>query len=185
MTAKFENIEPQAEFSEVLNSDENGKEGIEVRQKPLERSSAVTGSETRSIVFESAMLDDEQDRAFAGQTGNWRSKVGILLPNMEKWNPSFRPPTIGRTGSVMWNLAKFYGPGAILSVAYIDPDNYQTDVSAGTESAFELLFMLPPPSWPLLCSSQARRQVSWLPWPVKSRWKEQCKYASNHSIGAW
>ena len=42
----------------------------------------------------------------------------------------------------MWKVAKFYGPGAILSVAYIDPDNYQTDISAGAEFAFKLLFML-------------------------------------------
>lgn len=61
---------------------------------------------------------------------------------MDKWNPSFKPPTLGRTGSVMWKLAKFYGPGAIVSVAYIDPDNYQTAIAAGAEFQFKLLFMV-------------------------------------------
>ncbi|ROW06455.1 hypothetical protein VMCG_04462 [Cytospora schulzeri] len=34
----------------------------------------------------------------------------------------------------------FLGPGAVISVAYVDPDNYQTAVSSG--ASFELLFMI-------------------------------------------
>jgi hypothetical protein len=85
---------------------------------------------------------DEIDSEHAGQPGNWRSKVGISVPNFGKWNPYFTSPTLGRTGSVLWKLAKFYGPGAIISVAYIDPDNYQTSIAAGAEFQFKLLFML-------------------------------------------
>lgn len=38
-------------------------------------------------------------------------------------------------------FAKFMGPGAIISVAYIDPDNYQTAISAG-KLQYKLLFMI-------------------------------------------
>jgi metal iron transporter len=49
---------------------------------------------------------------------------------------------IVQTGEVLWKFGKFTGPGAIISVAYIDPDNYQTAVSAGAEFKFKLLFMI-------------------------------------------
>jgi metal iron transporter len=34
------------------------------------------------------------------------------------------------------------GPGAIISVAYIDPDNYQTNIQAGQDFQYKLLFMI-------------------------------------------
>ena len=85
---------------------------------------------------------NEVNSEHAGQPGNWRSKIGISIPNFGKWNPYFTTPTLGRTGSVLWKLAKFYGPGAMISVAYIDPDNYQTAIAAGAQFEFKLLFML-------------------------------------------
>jgi metal iron transporter len=45
-------------------------------------------------------------------------------------------------GTVLVRFGKFTGPGAIISVAYIDPDNYQTDVSSGVQFEYRLLFML-------------------------------------------
>jgi metal iron transporter len=48
--------------------------------------------------------------------------------------------TLMNTGEVLWKFGKFTGPGAIISVAYIDPDNYQTSVSSGAEFKFKLLF---------------------------------------------
>jgi metal iron transporter len=50
--------------------------------------------------------------------------------------------TLMNTGEVLWKFGKFTGPGAIISVAYIDPDNYQTSVSSGAEFKFKLLFMI-------------------------------------------
>src|ERR1700760_83160 len=85
---------------------------------------------------------NEVNSEHAGQPGNWGSKIGISIPNFGKWNPYFPTPTLGRTGSVLWKLAKFYGPGAMISVAYIDPDNYQTAIAAGAQFEFKLLFML-------------------------------------------
>ena len=39
-------------------------------------------------------------------------------------------------------LASFVGPGFLVAVAYIDPGNYATDVSAGAETKFRLLFIV-------------------------------------------
>ncbi|KAK9427617.1 natural resistance-associated macrophage protein-domain-containing protein [Lipomyces doorenjongii] len=38
--------------------------------------------------------------------------------------------------------AKFVGPGFLIAVAYIDPGNYATDVAAGAETKFALLFIV-------------------------------------------
>ena len=46
----------------------------------------------------------------------------------------------------LWGLAtkfaKFIGPGFMISVAYIDPGNYSTDVAAGASFRFRLLFIV-------------------------------------------
>lgn len=38
--------------------------------------------------------------------------------------------------------AQFVGPGMLISVAYIDPGNYATDIGAGAETKFSLLFVV-------------------------------------------
>jgi hypothetical protein len=39
-------------------------------------------------------------------------------------------------------FASFIGPGFMIAVAYIDPGNYSTDVSAGAQSRYALLFVV-------------------------------------------
>lgn len=45
-------------------------------------------------------------------------------------------------GHVLVKYGKFVGPGFMISVAYIDPGNYSTDVSAGASAKFGLLFVV-------------------------------------------
>ncbi|KAM3075476.1 NRAMP-like transporter smf-3 [Clarireedia jacksonii] len=47
-----------------------------------------------------------------------------------------------RFKQVMVKFAKFIGPGFMVSVAYIDPGNYATDVAAGATFRFRLLFIV-------------------------------------------
>lgn len=44
--------------------------------------------------------------------------------------------------AVLRKFAKFVGPGFMVSVAYIDPGNYSTDVAAGATYRFRLLFIV-------------------------------------------
>ena len=43
---------------------------------------------------------------------------------------------------ILAKFGKFIGPGFIISVAYIDPGNYSTDVAAGAATRFSLLFIV-------------------------------------------
>jgi metal iron transporter len=45
-------------------------------------------------------------------------------------------------GNVLTKFTKFIGPGFMVSVAYIDPGNYSTDVAAGASTKFKLLFIV-------------------------------------------
>ncbi|KAI9664717.1 MAG: hypothetical protein M1821_006165 [Bathelium mastoideum] len=47
-----------------------------------------------------------------------------------------------RTRATLFKYIKFIGPGFMISVAYIDPGNYATDISAGASYRFKLLFMI-------------------------------------------
>lgn len=45
-------------------------------------------------------------------------------------------------GNELASFTKFIGPGFMVSVAYIDPGNYSTDVAAGSKTKFKLLFIV-------------------------------------------
>lgn len=47
-----------------------------------------------------------------------------------------------RARNVIIKYGKFVGPGFMVSVAYIDPGNYSTDVAAGASYRFKLLFVV-------------------------------------------
>jgi metal iron transporter len=49
---------------------------------------------------------------------------------------------IMRLRKVLMHFGKFVGPGFMISVAYIDPGNYSTDVAAGATYRFKLLFIV-------------------------------------------
>lgn len=44
--------------------------------------------------------------------------------------------------SVLIKFARFSGPGAVITVAYVDPDNLQSNLTSGAEFKFKLLFMI-------------------------------------------
>ncbi|TVY31808.1 Manganese transporter [Lachnellula subtilissima] len=54
---------------------------------------------------------------------------------------SFAKHEVLQLATTFVKFAKFMGPGAIISVAYIDPDNYQTAISSGALH-YKLLFMI-------------------------------------------
>ena len=58
-------------------------------------------------------------------------------------SPAPRSPcSFKRLGGVLIKFGKFVGPGFMVSVAYIDPGNYSTDVAAGASTRFKLLFIV-------------------------------------------
>lgn len=52
------------------------------------------------------------------------------------------PKIVRDVGQVFAKFLTFIGPGFLVAVAYIDPGNYSTDVSAGAATQFKLLFIV-------------------------------------------
>ncbi|KAF2231215.1 transporter protein Smf2 [Viridothelium virens] len=50
--------------------------------------------------------------------------------------------SLSKVRAILWKYSRFVGPGFMISVAYIDPGNYATDISAGASFKFRLLFMV-------------------------------------------
>ncbi|OAQ99211.1 hypothetical protein LLEC1_07668 [Akanthomyces lecanii] len=51
-------------------------------------------------------------------------------------------PRLHKIKKVFFNYMKFVGPGFMISVAYIDPGNYATDIAAGASYQYRLLFIV-------------------------------------------
>ncbi|KAK1756609.1 natural resistance-associated macrophage protein-domain-containing protein [Echria macrotheca] len=52
------------------------------------------------------------------------------------------PSRVARLKKILITYAHFIGPGFMISVAYIDPGNYATDIAAGASYRFKLLFIV-------------------------------------------
>ncbi|KAI9780747.1 MAG: hypothetical protein M1839_006534 [Geoglossum umbratile] len=75
-------------------------------------------------------MHEGQARSHAGSSSNFSSGEKTLVVAAR------------RVGNVLAKFSKFIGPGFMVSVAYIDPGNYSTDVAAGSEYRFRLLFII-------------------------------------------
>lgn len=51
-------------------------------------------------------------------------------------------PRLQRAFRTISKFARFIGPGFMVAVAYIDPGNYSTDVAAGADTKYALLFVV-------------------------------------------
>lgn len=77
----------------------------------------------------------------ANTHGNAKSRNG--LPSLGSFSPH---GGISNLFLHIWRIfakfCKFIGPGFMISVAYIDPGNYSTDVAAGASTKYKLLFIV-------------------------------------------
>lgn len=70
-------------------------------------------------------------------------QLGRVSSLTEDEQPPTGPKDVrGRFWTVLIKFAGFVGPGMMVSIAYIDPGNYSTDVSAGATKKYALLFII-------------------------------------------
>ncbi|KAG7338339.1 NRAMP family Mn2+/Fe2+ transporter [Nitzschia inconspicua] len=83
--------------------------------------------------------DDESPRVLLeNDEGDNRSDKGLLLEmdSIESQSGTLWEPS----GNRWKDLLYFCGPGWLVSIAYVDPGNYQADIQAGATSRYNLLF---------------------------------------------
>ena len=73
---------------------------------------------------------------------DWRDRRHKHSVSLSHWPLEILGMPVKRLARSMVHLAAFVGPGFLVAVAYIDPGNYATDVSAGAETRYKLLFVV-------------------------------------------
>ena len=74
-----------------------------------------------------------QDEDAGGIEGGEESSNNNTNKKLKLWEPS---------GNCIQDFLYFSGPGWFVSIAYVDPGNYQADIQAGSTSRYSLLFAL-------------------------------------------
>ncbi|KAK8214845.1 NRAMP-like transporter smf-3 [Zalaria obscura] len=86
-------------------------------------------------------VSEEQEKTSIPGQGDGADSLSTT-PRDSGRRPGKAMRVLGRTREILVKYAKFIGPGFLVSVAYIDPGNYATDVAAGASYRFRLLFMI-------------------------------------------
>ncbi|KAM7185952.1 Natural resistance-associated macrophage domain containing protein [Naviculisporaceae sp. PSN 640] len=110
--------------------------------------------EKKETITQVASSYSEQASPIHNNKGRWFTKlksafvIQSRLPPVTSSDHDGRPTTRSNDvvpPTVLSKIKKFllfFGPGAVISVAYIDPDQYQTGITSGSEFQYKLLFMV-------------------------------------------
>ncbi|KNG82246.1 manganese transporter pdt1 [Aspergillus nomiae NRRL 13137] len=89
--------------------------------------------------------DTESEKKMPGEVVSAASGYQSPERNSRSLRHSFKTPiksSLLRMAQSIVKFARFVGPGFLIAVAYIDPGNYATDVAAGAEYRYALLFIV-------------------------------------------
>ncbi|KAF2704440.1 natural resistance-associated macrophage protein [Pleomassaria siparia CBS 279.74] len=103
------------------------EDDVDIKRKALDYQGSIT------------IGDDKGPGAAVGALSGSSSASTTQQRNGGRW--TFRG-LYQKPVKVLRKYARFIGPGFMVSVAYIDPGNYATDVAAGASFRFKLLFIV-------------------------------------------
>ncbi|KAI5866215.1 natural resistance-associated macrophage protein [Durotheca rogersii] len=134
----------------VTNQDLNGIANAREHRSSATRSIDNSGQPMAEDTLSAAADDDPGQRSPTPRLTNPCRTIGQTpgslspAPVHESSDaaPASRQSPLGRLKYTVINFGKFVGPGFLVAVAYIDPGNYATDISAGAENQFRLLFIV-------------------------------------------
>ncbi|CAD5220743.1 unnamed protein product [Bursaphelenchus xylophilus] len=113
-------------------------------------------SEQQPLINDSIILDDEEERLIPGSS----NEAGYLMDNDLKRTSEEEgsveiipdeetieylveiPDDIEQTGFSFRKLWAFTGPGFLMSIAYLDPGNIESDLQSGATARYQLLWVL-------------------------------------------
>lgn len=131
----------------TTRSDFNGIANSRVHRKRAASNGSALGDDTMSIDSRPQSLNEPDPATKKSAGGDVIAASGCHPPPKTGRSPR-RPFKDYLSSSALYygrSLAKFgrfIGPGFLIAVAYIDPGNYATDVAAGAEFKYSLLFIV-------------------------------------------
>lgn len=76
---------------------------------------------------------------FASMATETPNSIGLREPSLPEVHASVR---ISRSPRYWRRLLGFLGPGFLISVGYMDPGNWATDIAGGSRFGYTLLFVI-------------------------------------------
>jgi metal iron transporter len=122
----MQNSKTEASVEQVSSEDRGSSLGLPSKRTPGAASDQKTEAEVNTV---ENVISRSMEGGPVGQGGN-------ESPN------SLSKRILLRVRNFIVKFPKFVGPGFLVSVAYIDPGNYATDVAAGASFRYQLLFVV-------------------------------------------
>lgn len=131
----------------TTRQDFNGIANSRVHRKLAANTGSATGDDTMSIDPRPQCLEDQDPikvealdgEVFAIPSGDQPSRTSESP--RRPFQSYVKSSTLHCARSIA-KFAHFVGPGFLVAVAYIDPGNYATDVAAGAQFRYSLLFIV-------------------------------------------
>jgi natural resistance-associated macrophage protein 2 len=124
------NVNGHAASNNNINNDNN----MEVVNHDTTNGTETTESDTlRSFLEVSDGADPNHDNVDYNNNNNDDYEEDGITGSLPVWEPS---------GCWWKDLLHFCGPGWLVSIAYVDPGNYQADIQAGATTRYELLWTI-------------------------------------------
>lgn len=132
-------ITTRSDFNGIANSRTHRKQGSVTDGLAIEDTASELSSHNHDGVF------NPEKKGPAGEVASATSRQE--LPEGNSGTPRrlfscFNHPFISRVVHIIVKFARFIGPGFMIAVSYIDPGNYSTDVAAGADFKYALLFVV-------------------------------------------
>ncbi|KAJ5089644.1 hypothetical protein N7532_008328 [Penicillium argentinense] len=131
----------------TTRSDFNGIANSRVHRKRAGNDGSALGDDTMSVDSRPQSLNDPDPANEKTADGDVIAASGCPPPSKTGRSPR-RPfkeslsELALHCGRSLAKFGRFIGPGFLIAVAYIDPGNYATDVAAGAEFKYALLFIV-------------------------------------------
>lgn len=106
------------------------------------------------------LVSEPSQGTFSAETG-WSSEAPVR-PSLEEVHATVRVPAIGH-----WlpRLFAFAGPGYMVSVGYMDPGNWATDIAGGSQFGYTLLSVILLSNLMAILLQGACRAARYRHWP--------------------
>lgn len=131
----------------TTRNDFNGIANSRVHREHAGNTGSAAGNDTMSIDPRPQCLEDRDPTNEKAQDGEVFAAASGCQPSRISGSPRrpfdffFTKPALHCARKVA-KFARFVGPGFLIAVAYIDPGNYATDVAAGAQFKYALLFIV-------------------------------------------
>lgn len=133
----------------TTRNDLNGVANSKVRRSHASGTAGVAGEDTLSVETRHHAQQEEKNAPNGTKPGEVISTASGSEMQPERSSGSPRQPfkkllisAIHYPAQSLAKFARFVGPGFLIAVAYIDPGNYSTNVAAGADFKYALLFIV-------------------------------------------